>query len=506
VSTRAPPTEPPAELPTEVDLTLGLDEPDDGDALRQRAARALGVSGSDLGNLRVVRRAIDARKGKVRFALKVALGDPPDPTQLGKPWPVESQGAPRAIIVGDGPCGLFCAYELARRGIRSVVVDRGKTVQPRRIDLKGLNRLGVVDADSNYCFGEGGAGTYSDGKLYTRSTKRGDIRDVLETFVLHQAPLDILTDARPHIGSNLLPKVITAMRERLEQCGVQFRFGARVVDLLTKDGAVTGVQLSDGEQLLAGHVVIATGHSARDVYRFLHAQQVPLQAKPFAVGVRIEHPQPLIDELQYGKAAGHPKLLAAAYSIVDNVGGRGVYSFCMCPGGFVVEDAERAGFQGPFACLEVQQRIEQAALQAGGGKLRAPATRAADFVRRRASSTVQTTSYQPGLLAGDIAPVLDASGVPIADRLRSALAAFERRMPGYGGEAGVLIGVESRTSAPVRIVRDDKSLMSPALDGLFPAGEGAGYAGGIISAALDGIRVAKAIADRVAVTTSISRS
>jgi hypothetical protein len=412
-------------------------------------------------------------------------------------------------------------------------------VQLRRVDLKGLNQPGVVDEDSNYCFGEGGAGTYSDGKLYTRATKRGDVRDVLETFVVHDAPVDILTEARPHIGSNLLPKVVTQLRERLERCGVQFRFGARVTGLLVEDRRVAGVTLSDGAELRADHVVIATGHSARDVYAFLALAGVRLEAKAFALGVRIEHPQPLIDQIQYGRHAGHAKLPASSYRIVENVGGRGVFSFCMCPGGFVVpastdasglvvngmslkrrdspfansglvvsvevEDANRAGFTGPFACLDVQKRIEAAALSAGGGQLKAPAQLAPDFLSGRASSFANSawsvggarTSYQPGLTGAALAPVLDAAGVPVSAKLADALRAFGRRMRGYDGPDAVLIGVESRTSAPVRVPRDAKTLESPDLGGLYPGGEGAGYAGGIVSAALDGIRIADAIGARV---------
>ncbi len=516
--------------PHTVELVVGLDEPDDDAALRRLVARKLGIGVDDVNTARIIKRSIDARKGSVRFALVVALGPPPDASALGQPHPQQLNGPARVIIVGEGPCGLFCAYQLARLGIASVVLDRGKTVQPRRIDLKGLNRLGVVDVDSNYCFGEGGAGTYSDGKLYTRSTKRGDVNDVLETLVLHDAPLDILTEARPHIGSNLLPKVISAMRERLEHCGVRFRFGARVVDVIVRDGRACGVMLADGSEEHAPHVVFATGHSARDVYRLLHARGVSVQSKAFALGVRVEHPQPLINAIQYGAFATHEKLASASYSVVENVDGRGVFSFCMCPGGFIVpattertglvvngmslkrrdspyansglvvsvevEDAQRAGFSGPFACLDVQTRVEEAAMALGASGLRAPATRVVDFLARRTSQTVPATSYQPGLLACDLAPVLDASGVQIAERLRTALAAFGKRMRGFAGDDGVLVGVETRTSAPVRVLRDSTTLMSPTLPGLYPAGEGAGYAGGIVSAALDGIRVAHAISQQ----------
>jgi uncharacterized FAD-dependent dehydrogenase len=523
----------------EVELVLGLDEADDDLALKKKAARSLGLRDDDVPFARVVRRAIDARRGSVKFRVVVSLDKPPSPEELGKPWPidVESRDADdRVVIVGDGPAGLFCAYELARHGVASVVVDRGKEVQPRRVDLKGLNREGRVDADSNYCFGEGGAGTYSDGKLYTRATKRGDVKDVLETLALHGAPIDILTDARPHIGSNLLPKVVTAIRARLERHGVVVKFGKRVTSLVIVDDAngrrARGVRTADGDEIRGRAVVLATGHSARDVYRMLAVHHVRLEAKPLAMGVRIEHPQPLINEIQYGSFAAHPKLPSAAYRIAHTVDERGVFSFCMCPGGFVVpastepsglvvngmslkrrdspfansglvvaveiDDAMRAGFDthGAFALLEVQRRIEGAALTAGGGKLQAPAVRATDFVTKRASTTLPKTSYQPGLTSADVAAVLDASGVPLSSKLASALAAFGAQLRGYLSDDAVLIGVETRTSAPIRVPRDDVTLESLDVASLYPAGEGAGYAGGIVSAALDGIRIARAIVER----------
>jgi len=515
----------------EIELDLGLDEPDDEPALRARVAAKLGARPDELPPVEVRRRAIDARRGRVRFHLTLGLA-PAAPRPLGEPHPRTVAGEP-VIVVGAGPAGLFCAYQLARAGIASIVLERGKPVQARRRDLKGLTRRGVVDPDSNYCFGEGGAGTYSDGKLYTRSHKRGDVRDILEVLALHGAPDDILVDARPHIGSNKLPKVVTALRERLEACGVEFRFGARATALLTAGppGArrATGVRLADGTELGGRAVVVATGHSARDVHGWLADAGVALEAKPFAVGVRVEHPQPYVDRIQYGRFAGHPKLPAAAYRIADTPpGGRGVFSFCMCPGGWVVPaatepdgvvvngmslsrrdspyansgivisvelaDLAAAGLDGPLAGVELQRRIERAAAAAGGGALRAPATRVTDFVRGAASTTVPGCSYQPGLTAGDVGAVLDTAGLPLAARLRAALGAFDRRMRGFVSGDAVLIGVESRTSSPVRVPRDPATLASPALAGLYPSGEGAGYAGGIVSAALDGIRVARAIA------------
>jgi len=433
------------------------------------------------------------------------------------------------LIIGAGPAGLFCAYELARKGIASIIFERGKKVQARRRDLKGLTQHGIVDTDSNYCFGEGGAGTYSDGKLYTRSHKRGDVRDVLEILALHGAPEKILTDARPHIGSNRLPKVITAIRERLESIGVVFQFESRVVKILTDNGRAVGVKLADDREFTGRSVVVATGHSARDMYDVLVESGVTLEAKPFAMGVRIEHPQPLINAIQYGDYAGHPKLPAAPYRLAYTPSdGRGAFSFCMCPGGWIVpaatepdgvvvngmslsrrdspfansglvvavsvEDLERVGLHGPLAGIELQRRIEQAACVAGGGELCAPAVRATDFVARKASQSLPKTSYQPGIKEASIDEVLGASGLPIAERLREALVVFDKQMKGYLSEEAVLIGVESRTSSPVRVVRDSQTLMSLTIQDLYPCAEGAGYAGGIVSAAMDGARVARAIA------------
>lgn len=509
---------------TELQLDLGLDERDDEAHLRARVAAMLEVDPAALPPLEVRKRAVDARRGRIRFHLTVGFRAS-ETAPLGAPDPRPVSGPP-VVIVGGGPAGLFCAYQLARDGIASIVLDRGKPVQARRRDLKGLTQHGVVDPDSNYCFGEGGAGTYSDGKLYTRSHKRGDVRDVIECLVRNGAPADILVDARPHIGSNRLPKVVTAIRERLEACGVEVRFGARVTGLATEGGRVAGVTLADGSTFAAREVVIATGHSARDVLDLLVAAGVTLEPKAFAMGVRVEHPQPLIDRIQYGRAAGHPKLHAAAYRLAQQSEGRGVFSFCMCPGGWIVpaatepdglvvngmslsrrdspyansglvvsielEDLARAGISG----IAAQRRLEQAAMAAGGGTLRAPATRVTDFARGRGSTTVPESSYEPGLTAGDVAEVLAASGLALAPRLRDALAGFDRQMRGYLTDEAVLVGVESRTSSPVRVPRDPTTLVSPDLAGLYPSGEGAGYAGGIVSAALDGLRVARAIAAR----------
>ena len=508
-------------------LELDLDEPDDADAIAKKLGALLSIDPAKLPVLEVRKRSIDARRGRVRFHLVVGAKRGSEP--LGGPPVVATHGAP-VIIVGAGPAGLFCAYELARAAIPAVILDRGKDVQARRRDLKGLTQHGVVDENSNYCFGEGGAGTYSDGKLYTRAHKRGDIRDVIEILALHGAPSTILVDARPHIGSNKLPKVITALRERLASVGTIVRFGSRVTSVVVRDRRAIGVRLADGDELVGRAVVFATGHSARDIHGVLAAAGVRLEAKPFAMGVRIEHPQPLIDRIQWGRSAGHAKLPAAAYKLAFTPSdGRGAFSFCMCPGGWIVPAATEAGgvvvngmslsrrdspyansglvvgvgledlrdpSANPLAGVDVQRALEQAAARAGGGELRAPATRATDFVHKRGSSTVPATSYQPGLAAGDVGEVLDATGLPLAARLREALVQFDRQMRGYLTEEAVLVGVESRTSSPVRVPRDPERLEAPELPGLYPCGEGAGYAGGIVSAALDGIRVARAIAGR----------
>ncbi len=518
-------------LPETLELTVGLDEAADPELIARRAAKKLGVQVESLPQCRIVRRSIDARGGRARFLLRLAFDEAPPDESLGLPLPREVARPSRIVIVGAGPAGLFCAYELARHGIASTVLDRGKEVQPRRRDLALLNRGERVDRNSNYCFGEGGAGTYSDGKLYTRAAKRGPVRDVLETLARHGAPADILVDARPHVGSNKLPKVVRALRDRLTEVGVEVRFETKLRALRTEsrraEARVAGVVLEGGEELEADAVVLATGHSARDVYLLLERAGVALEPKAFALGVRIEHPQTFINALQYGRDAGHPALPAAAYRVAAQIDDRGVFSFCMCPGGWIVPSMtepqtvvvngmslskrdspfansglvvtvepaqwEAAGHHGSLGGIRYQETVERAAAAAGGEGLKAPAVRAEDFRRGRASISLPATSYRPGVSPADLFAVLDSGGVPIADALRAALERFEAKMPGYGGSEALLVGVESRTSAPVRIPRDPRRLQSPSLGGLYPAGEGAGYAGGIISAAMDGIRIARQI-------------
>lgn len=513
-----------------VELVLGLNDSEELQDLAIRAAKKLRISVEELDEIEVLKRSIDARRGKVKLRFLISQRRE-DAAMLGGEGLREVGKGGRVVIVGTGPAGLFCAYQLARLGIASILIERGKKVRARRVSLKGLTKGGVVDSDSNYCFGEGGAGTYSDGKLYTRAHKRGDVRDIIEVLVRHGAPEQILSDARPHIGSNKLPKVVTALRESLENVGVEFRFDARVVSLETDGGKARAVVLESGERIEGDAVVMATGHSARDVYTLLQEAGVELEAKGFALGVRIEHPQPLINRIQYGAAAGHEKLPAASYKLVQDVAGRGVFSFCMCPGGWIVpasteegalvvngmslskrdspfansglvvsvnpEDWEQAGHKGTMGGVSLQASIEEAAWQAGGGRLVAPAMRVSDFVHERSSTSLPKSSYVPGLAPANLAEIVDAGGVGISGRLRTALLTFNEKMRGYISEDATIVGVESRTSAPLRIPREQESLESVSMKALYPCGEGAGYAGGIVSAAMDGIRVARAIAAKM---------
>jgi len=522
-------------LPSELELTLDLDELEEPNALQARIARKLGRPVAEIPLPVVVRRAIDARRGKVAFRIRVTLGVVANARVAeSQRAPREVIGQPRVLIVGDGPAGLFCAYELACHAIRSIVVERGKTVQPRRHDLKSVLQRGALNPDSNYCFGEGGAGTYSDGKLYTRATKRGDVRRVLSLLVEHGAPADVLIDARPHVGSNNLPKVVVALREHLIKVGVEFRFESRIIGLDVDQGSnpptVRGVKCADGATLGADAVVLATGHSARDVYEWLTEAGCQLEPKSFALGLRCEHPQSLINRSQYGHFAGHPRLPNAAYQLAHSDQGQGVFSFCMCPGGFIVpsttepdavvvngmslsrrdspfansgivasinpEDWLKAGFDRTLGGLELQRVLERAAFVAGGGAFRAPAARVTDFMVGRSSSDLPKCSYQPGLHSVNLDEVLAASKLPIAQRIRDALRVFGHQIRGFVTDEAVLVGVESRTSSPIRVPRDPDSLESPQLSGLYPVGEGAGYAGGIVSSALDGIRVAQRLAQR----------
>ena len=506
-----------------IDLVVAPDLADDA-SLRREAARHLGVEPDRVTGLATKRRGIDARRGRVRVRvrLEVYVDEPfePRPTPNLPDLPPLT-GEPEVVIVGAGPAGLFAAWALAMGGRRSVIIERGRPIRQRRRDIARLNRCGHLAAESNYCFGEGGAGTFSDGKLYTRAHRRGPVEEVLTILVGCGAPGRILWDTRPHIGTNRLPQVVSGLRDRLETAGVGFHFGARAADLCVEGGQVVGVELEDGQPIRARATVVAAGHSAHDVYDLLHRRGVAMAAKPFAMGVRIEHPQGLIDDIQYGALAGHPELGAAAYSLTRTIDGIGVYSFCMCPGGFVVAaatDADglvlngmspakrgtryaNAGLvvtigppdygDGPLDGLAFRQRIERAAYSAGGGGFRAPAQRLTDYLANRASASLPKTSYPRGLTSTDLRAVLTPRlALPLAEALRW----FGRhRMRGYVTHEAVMLGVETRTSAPLRVLRDPRGFESPSHPGLYPAGEGAGHAGGIVSAALDGLNVGRAI-------------
>lgn len=513
--------------PTEVSLELHPDALLSETALRDAAARRAGLRPSDVVAVVLRRRSIDARKGRVRVhALVEVHTNTPPGIQAPRPRVLAPMtGAVKVAIVGAGPAGMFCAWRLAQRGIRSVVFERGKPVRARRKDLAGLSQRGQLDPESNYCFGEGGAGTFSDGKLYTRSKKRGSVREVLEAFAAYGAPPEILVDARPHIGTNRLPKVITQMREHLESAGVSFEFGTRVDGLRVEQGRVCGVELADGHGVNAAAVVVCPGHSAPDVVRWTVRAGAAVSFKPFAIGVRIEHPQTLVDRIQYGELAGHPVLGAAYYRLVERIGDTSAYSFCMCPGGYIVPASTAPGRvvvngmspahrRGRFAnsgfvtevtreliaasglaaddelCgLSYQEAVERRAFDAGGGEFVAPAQNLVDFAEAREPTGLPECSYHRGVRPARLDLVLRE----LASPLREAIGRLGRRMNGFCSADAIAVGVESRTSAPYRIERDRERLEAQGVSGLYPCGEGAGFAGGILSAALDGIRVADAI-------------
>lgn len=510
----------------ELELKLAPREAVDEQLIYQRAIQKLKAAPGAVESVRVLRRSIDARGDQPLFRLRVAVyvGEPyvPEPAILKGFRPVD--GKKEAIIIGAGPAGYFAALELLERGVRPVLFDRGKDVRARRRDLRAIQQFGVVNPHSNYCFGEGGAGTYSDGKLYTRSHKRGNIEKAMRLLVEHGANPDILIDAHPHIGSNKLPKIVANIRETILHYGGEIHFDSQLTDLVIENGRVRGVVINQTDEHPACAVILATGHSARDIYALLHRKGVQLEAKPFALGVRIEHPQPLIDRIQYNQSPRDENLPASSYRLACQVDGRGVFSFCMCPGGLVVPAATAPGeivvngmsmsrrdspyansgtvvavevedlapFQehGLFAGLEFQKSVERTMFDFGDGGQQAPAQRLTDFVSGKLSADLPGTSYIPGLLAAPLHELLPPS---IYERLRQGVQVFGRKMKGYYTEEANVIATESRTSAPVRIPRDAESLMHGEVAGLFPSGEGAGYAGGIISAAVDGQNVAKAV-------------
>jgi len=515
------------------DIILALDRSEDQEAWRKKLARKLRVHPRQIKQMRLRKHSLDARKKDLKVQLRIEVGIgmslPADPEYQPEYRPV-SESARQMIIVGCGPAGMFAALRAIELGCKPIVLERGKDVSARRFDLAPILRQGRVIEDSNYCFGEGGAGTFSDGKLYTRATKRGPVRDVYETFVAHGAPRRILTDAHPHIGSNLLPNVVKAIRESILKAGGEVHFGAKVVEFLrSEDGSfIRGVAVADGREFTGDGVILATGHSARDIYKKFAEEQILMEKKSFAVGVRIEHPQPLIDSIQYHFARGtqRPRILAAAsYRLACKIGGRGVHSFCMCPGGFIVPAATEndevvvngmslARRDSPFANsglvvsvepedtssfdrehgilsgIAFQKSMEVLASQTGGGMQKAPGQKVTDFLAGKVSAHLPDTSYFPGLTS---APLHEIMPEFIRTRMQTGLKRFGREMKGYVTDEAGLIGFETRTSSPLRIPRNEDDLQHPEIKGLFPCGEGAGYAGGIVSAAIDGMKCAEAV-------------
>lgn len=519
-----------------VDLTLLPEEAFNEELFPGILYDRLGLKRDGSVYVKPVKRSIDARGRNVLVRFQCEVHDTPnDERDLIDDYPDVSD-KPRVIVVGAGPAGLFAALRLIELGIKPVVLERGKDVQARRRDLAAINKSHIVNPESNYCFGEGGAGTYSDGKLYTRSKKRGDVNRILRIMVSHGARQDILFDAHPHIGTNKLPKLVAELRDTIREHGGEVHFDTRVDDFLIEDQAMTGVVLSTGEKLRGEAVILATGHSARDVFRMLAQNSIAIEVKPFALGLRVEHAQNLIDRIQYHCAVDRgPWLPASSYSLVHQtmVEGRerGVFSFCMCPGGFIVPAATAPGevvvngmspsrrdsvyansgivaavderdflkhlHDGPLAGMSFQSEVERLACELAGGTQRAPAQRLVDFVEGKVSSRLLETSYQPGLTSVDLGLVLPPT---IAEALRQAFKAFGKKMKGYYTNDAQVVGVESRTSSPVKIPRDRDTLQHPQIARLFPCGEGAGYAGGIVSAAMDGERCAEAAALLIANT------
>src|SRR5574343_595065 len=496
--------------------------------LAQHVAKLFQVSPIDIQKVVVLKRSIDARQKAIKMNIKAnvfLVGEEYVDSKIELPDYPNVSNKQEVIIVGAGPAGLFAALQLIELGLKPIVLERGKDVRGRRRDLKAINRDGIVNEDSNYCFGEGGAGTYSDGKLYTRSKKRGDVDRILELFVGFGATPDIMVDAHPHIGTNKLPQIIQDIREKIIACGGQVLFETRVTDFVIKNNEMQGVVIQNGDVISANKVILATGHSARDIFELLHNKNIFIEAKPFALGGRAEHPQDLIDQIQYSCDFRGDYLPPAPYSIVKQVNGRGMYSFCMCPGGVIapcatapgevvtngwspskrdqvtansgivvelrLEDFKPFAKFGPLAGMHFQKDIEQRAWRLAGQTQQVPAQRMVDFSQSKTSTTIPKTSYVPGTQSIELGEVFPGF---LTQTMREGFVQFGKSMKGYFTNEAILHAPESRTSSPVRIPRDNYTLEHLQIKGLYPCGEGAGYAGGIISAAIDGEKCALKIA------------
>jgi len=511
---------------SELDIVLSPKDASDEKYYKPILAKKIGVTSAQINGIKILRKSVDARRRNILINLRfqVACDEEMPQSEDSQFIYPNVEGKNKVIVVGAGPAGLFAALRLIELGYQPVVLERGKCVEDRKKDLGELHRTRNVHPNSNYSFGEGGAGTFSDGKLYTRSKKRGDLRKILKVLHFHGAQDDILFDAHPHIGTDILPKVIVRIRENILKAGGQVQFSTKVVEYILEGDKIRGVVTEDGKKIVGEGVILATGHSARDVYRKLDVQGVELEAKSFAMGVRIEHPQELIDQIQYHNPDGRGEYLpAASYNFVQQVNERGVYSFCMCPGGVIVpaatgdrqqvvngmsssnrntayansgmaveirtQDLKSYQQYGALAGLHFQEELEERAFVEGGENLTAPAQRMNDFVNGRKSSSLPKTSYHPGVVSSPMHEWLPGH---IKIRLQEGFKAFGRKSKGFLTNEAIILGVESRTSSPVRIPRERESFQHIRIEGLFPCGEGAGYAGGIVSAAMDGERCAEA--------------
>ncbi len=501
---------------------------EDLDYILELALAKQNLRRESLSEWRIRKRSIDARRRPIKVNLQIEMWLKGEKREVIPPFvPQNVHDAKRIAIIGSGPAGLYAALRAVEAGLKPIVFERGKDVRERRRDLAAINKQQIVNPESNYCFGEGGAGTYSDGKLYTRSKKRGNVLKSLEWFVHFGADQDILIDAHPHIGTNKLPKIIASMRDSIIENGGEVHFNSKMTDIKLKDSAIQAIQINNGEWLEFDNVILATGHSARDIYYLLHRKNIYMEAKGFAIGVRVEHQQELIDHIQYHGEVDNPYLPPASYSLVEQVDGFGVYSFCMCPGGIIApcateqEEVVTNGWSpskrnnpyansgivvtvapsdlpnytkdNPFVCLDYQKMVEKRCWEAGGKTQKVPAQRMIDFVEGKVSTDFPKTSYQPGIVSADLNEVLPAL---LSGKLKKAFVAFGKKMKGYYTNEAVLHAPESRTSSTISIPRDPITLEHIEISGLYPCGEGAGYAGGIISAAIDGINCVDAILEK----------